>query len=96
VFIGAIGRESARSPWPDQGTLASLGPDSHRLAIVRGTVGAVTVVDKTAARESSVDESVFGDVPAKIAQAVKEAVAEHRRQGRLIPVDRGNGVELIP
>ncbi|MGH9057825.1 MAG: hypothetical protein ACRDYY_18510 [Acidimicrobiales bacterium] len=42
------------------------------------------------------EESVFGDVTAKIAQALKEAVAEHRREGRLIPVDRGNGVELIP
>lgn len=56
----------------------------------------MTAVDKTAASDSSVDESVFGDIPAKIAQAVKEAVAEHRREGRLIPVDRGNGVELIP
>ncbi len=61
-----------------------------------GSLEAMTAVDKTAASDSSVDESVFGDIPAKIAQAVKEAVAEHRREGRLIPVDRGNGVELIP
>jgi hypothetical protein len=59
-------------------------------------LGGVATVDKTPQIDPSVEESVFGDVPAKIAQAVKEAVAEHRRQGRLIPVDRGNGVELIP
>jgi hypothetical protein len=59
-------------------------------------VEAVTAVDKTAPTNSTDDESVFGDVPAKIAQALKEAVAEHRREGRLIPVDRGHGVELIP
>jgi hypothetical protein len=56
----------------------------------------VTAVDKKAASDSSVDESVFGDLAAKIAQAVKEAVPEHRHEGRLIPVDRGHGVQLIP
>ena len=61
-----------------------------------GSVGDVGTVDKTPQTDPRVEESVFGDVPAKIAQAVNEAVAEHRREGRLIPVDRGNGVELIP
>lgn len=56
----------------------------------------VATVDPTPLIEASVEESVFGDVPAKIDRAVKEAVAEHRRQGRQIPVDRGNGVELTP
>ena len=53
-------------------------------------------VEKASDTEFAAPESVYGDIPAKIAQAVKEAVAEHRRQGRLIPVDRGNGVEMIP
>jgi hypothetical protein len=29
-------------------------------------------------------------------KAVDDAIAEHRRHGRPIAVDRGNGVELIP
>src|SRR5579862_5286518 len=89
-----VGLGEAAVPWRHRAesrllalaTLASPGSDCHRLPIVRGAVGAVAAVDKTAERDSTDDDSVFDDIPAKIAQVVKEAVAEHRREGRLIPV----------
>ena len=48
--------------------------------------------------ESQVDApvlttAVFGDVGAKIRQAVRDEVAERRRRHLPIVVDRGNGVE---
>ena len=41
------------------------------------------------------EKSVFGDIEAKVRQAVAEAVADRRSRGLWIAVDRGNGVELI-
>ncbi|HET6914727.1 MAG TPA: hypothetical protein VFH56_01420 [Acidimicrobiales bacterium] len=42
------------------------------------------------------DASVFGNVEEKITQAIAEAVAERRREGLLLAVEHGRGVELIP
>ena len=42
------------------------------------------------------DASVFGDVEEKITRAIDEAVAERRREGLLLAVEHGRGVELIP
>lgn len=50
-----------------------------------------TVSDKVRADE----KSIFGDIEAKVRQAVAEAVADRRRRGLPIAVDRGNGVERI-
>jgi hypothetical protein len=42
------------------------------------------------------DSRVFGDIVGKIKQAIREEVAERRRLGLPITVDRGNGVEVLP
>lgn len=42
------------------------------------------------------DPSLFGDVQEKITRAIDEAVAARRRQGLLLAVEHGRGVELIP
>ena len=38
----------------------------------------------------------FGDIGAKVLQAIDEEVADRRRRGLPIVVDRGNGVETLP
>lgn len=43
----------------------------------------------------SEEESVFGNIEEKVRQAVVEAVADRRRRGLPVAIDRGNGVELI-
>jgi hypothetical protein len=59
-----------------------------------GTVEAMAGAD--AEETTVVDESrVFGDIVGKIRQAVREEVAERRRPGLPIVVDRGSGVEVL-
>ncbi|MDA8048348.1 MAG: hypothetical protein M0Z30_24425 [Actinomycetota bacterium] len=56
----------------------------------------MTTDEKTVSDKPRYDEkSVFGDVEAKVRQAVAEAVADRRSRGLAIAVDRGHGVELI-
>jgi len=49
--------------------------------------------DVTSKPHAPASDGVFGDVAAKIATAVDEEVAERKRRGLPVVVDRGAGVE---
>ena len=60
-------------------------------------MASVTTTDQPAADiPGAASQDVFGDLFKGIELAVRAAVADQRKRGLLIPVDRGSGVELIP